>query len=622
MTSRRILGELCLFVCVLAIFAGETTALAQVRIKERVEILPAPMSPDNRTLTEPTGAEMITSAGGVLKVKVNYLTSLNSPIPTDAHISIHVHDTTYTIPVSEYAGETAENAGAASDYCNLIFWLPVTEYVRSFREGMDSLYQLSGIEAGDTIVFTYDGGVVAGGVAEMDTDSTWDVYLSQRDDCLHSIAFPHGAFDRVWCWLTATISSVDGSVDHFAVRIVPDTLSEKDTVAFTETARLFVDARGSGDEDIELDGSTLLSFSMESNDQYGTFIGVTGDTVKASPVNLQNVTYQDAHDGKVKFAALWRNPDSMVMCKIRVALQTDPAKQGERDAVVLEKTLKIMMERPYEVQPVISPATVTNPRAENRKQFAVQMTRGNKPVQNHPFKLTTNYVDGSGGHDHLEPRRAQGRANYGHLSLTRTGARYDLPYDGEIQSNAREDLEYIASLFGDTMRVCLQSRRNALLVDTVSVVEMVPGLLNFGTAGQSCIFAQSATGEARHHDNNWCTAQMAASLQQAITDFYDWSVSEEGGAAPILLSLNDMSLPLGGRFDIDGLWDRQANQHYYHRRGTSVDINNVPALKTRDPVSNEIVLSRVGRRLDRIMSRHGGVLYPEPQIHYDFNGRR
>jgi hypothetical protein len=238
MTSHRIHGELCLFMCVLAIFAGETTAVAQVRIKERVEIFPAPMTPDNRTLAEPAGAEMIASTGGVLKVKVNYLTSLNSPIPSDAHISIHVHDTTYTIPVSEYAGETAENAGAASDYCNLIFWLPVTEYVRSFREGMDSLYQLSGIEAGDTMVFTYDGGVVAGGVMEMDTDSTWDVYLSLRDDCLHSIAFPHGAFDRVWCWLTLEVEPEEhtimlGETKYYQAREDP---SNSDRLILQESA--------------------------------------------------------------------------------------------------------------------------------------------------------------------------------------------------------------------------------------------------------------------------------------------------------------------------------------------------------------------------------------------------
>jgi hypothetical protein len=579
MTSRRILGELCLYICVLAIFVGETTALAQVRIKERLEIVPVPMVSDNRTLAEPAGAEMIASTGGVLKVKVNYFTSLNSPIPPDAHITIRIHGTTYTFPVSQYAGEIEQYTGAADDYCNLIFSLPVTEYVRSFREGMDSLYQLSGIETGDTMVFTYDGGgIVAGGVGEMDTDSTWDVYLSLRDDCLHSIAFPHGAFDRVWCWLTVGISSVDESLDHFAVRIAPDTLSEKDTVAFTETARVFVDAKGSRDEDIELDGSTLLSFSLESNDQYGTFIGVTGDTMRASPVHLQNISYQDAHAGKARFASLWRNPDSMVTCRIRVVLQTDPTKRGERDAVVLEKTLKIVMMTPHEVRPVISPATVANPTAENRKRFDVQMTRGGKPAGKHHFKLTSDYVDRSGAHDHemtRNTRRPQSLQNYGCFQNGGMGTLLN-PLNGQTGTNGSLEVVYTASIWGDSMRIGLQSMENSLLRDSLTVLETVGGLVQlpensaYRQIGGTCNhFGPNATAQhcSATNNNHWGTqGTMTAVL--AIARTYNAAFPNDE-----ILSINDMSLPQGGRFDLSASWSGNTH-HQYHRFGRDADVRS------------------------------------------------
>jgi hypothetical protein len=79
----------------------------------------------------------------------------------------------------------------------------------------------------------------------------------------------------------------------------------------------------------------------------------------------------------------------------------------------------------------------------------------------------------------------------------------------------------------------------------------------------------------RHQDNNWCTSEFSDSLQLAIEKFYNWTLSDENGGLAVPVSLNDMSLLLGGRYDISGLWDqRNSEQHRYHRLGTSVDVNH------------------------------------------------
>jgi hypothetical protein len=218
---------------------------------------------------------------------------------------------------------------------------------------------------------------------------------------------------------------------------------------------------------------------LATNEEYGTFINANGDTLKTTPVQLTDVLYSDAQAGRLKFAATKKNPDSLIICKIHVEKQSDPTKLGERDAIVVEQTLKIVMGTPYEVVPVIPPTTVNVSRNENRKQFSVQMTRAGKPVANHLFTLTTDYIDNSGGHAHITPRRTRNKENYGHSILTRTTAHLDFPYEGQTQTDGKEGFDYVASLFGDTMKICLQSKKRSLLCDSLKIVEKVPGLIDF-----------------------------------------------------------------------------------------------------------------------------------------------
>jgi hypothetical protein len=407
-----------------------------------------------------------------------------------------------------------------------------------------------------------------------------------------------------WCPISQVV--VKGSpLDHFAIRL------EQDTIAFTEATRFFVQAKDVNDQDIELDPNTLLNLLVVTNEEYGTFIDKQGDTLKTGPVKLKDIPYGDAKDGLIRFAAVKKNPISLEVCRMRTELQSDATKKGEKDVTVLEQTLKIVMTAPYEVQPVIPPTIVDEPSTENRKEFTIRLTRGGKPVANDPFRLTTDYIDRSGGHDHVDPRRTENRENYGHFILRRTQGQQNRPYDGQTQANGREEFDYVASIFGDRMLLRVDSRRNPLLWDTLSVAEKVPDLqllgdgANYVKVGGTCehhgpsdrLPANSAC--QRPDQNHWATA----ATNQAIANISE-AYRREFPSLPTL-AINDMSLPLGGRFDINGRWVGNT-RHEFHRRGLDVDIRSSSSTM---PGDRYVDVNRSGAfdpGIDRLAVDHNG----------------
>jgi hypothetical protein len=432
-----------------------------------------------------------------------------------------------------------------------------------------------------------------------------------------------------------TIEVVKDSLDHFKVTIVPDTAATEDTVAFTEGAKLVIQAQNKDSINIEYDGNTLLKLSLATNEEYGTFINANGDTLKTTPVQLTDVLYSDAKAGRIKFAAVKKNPDSLVTCKIRVEKQSDPTKYGERDAVVVEQTLKIVMVAPYEVVPrnLRGLRNPPNPTDENKKRFTVQLTRNKVGVANHPFLLTTDYVDGTGGHDHITPRRTENRENYGYFILRRNDTVYDRPYNGQTQSDGREIFDYVSSFFGDSMKIIVKSTnpvKEKYFKDSITIVEKVGGLNNFAMVASDIWGLTGNTGttsqrecpgtEIHHSSNHYVTANTSRRLQAAIRTFAEWSGSERGGRHYLVLEINDMSLIYGGLFDICSNW---LPPHQTHRRGTGVDIDgSAIRFDGQGPVNLHTTLAPDGRtfldHLTSIMRNIGGTRANETSIHYNF----
>ncbi|MFA6468615.1 MAG: hypothetical protein WCW35_06945 [Bacteroidota bacterium] len=361
-------------------------------------------------------------------------------------------------------------------------------------------------------------------------------------------------------------------VDHFEVTM------EKDTVAFTESGAIKVQAKNAENQDIEFGADEQLKLSLTTNAEYGTFIDKHGDTLKTSPVELNHIPYGDANTGLIQFSAVKKNPNDPLLCKVQVELERDVTRKGEKEIPVVEQSLKIVMDGVREVIPrnLIGAAIAPLATEENKKYFIVKLTRNKAAVSNHSFKLTTDYIDGTGGHDHVptafarrpENTQLQKRSNYGYFILRRDRMNYDRPYNGKTQVDGRELFDYVSSIFGDRIRLkieTMQSNKKHLLWDTLSLAEKVPSLSVLTDGEDLDLIGGRPEHNANH--NHFSTQDVSTYVQRIAAEYRQQFPSES------VLKINDMSLPYGGRFDIFGQWNGNTD-HKYHRRGTDVDIRS------------------------------------------------
>ncbi len=388
-------------------------------------------------------------------------------------------------------------------------------------------------------------------------------------------------------------------LDHFEIEIQPDTISIKDTIAFTETGTLIVHAKDWEGNDVALNPDTLLTLCVETNIDYCTLIDDNGDTLMTDPYEITDIRYQDANEGKFKIAAVNMNPETLELCSLKVYLQEDTTKLGEKEAVVLRQSLKIDMTEPFTVQPTyIGRNNIRIIAAEDsRKIFNIVTQRGSKPVDDHPFKLTTMYVEGTGGHDHTNAR-PDTNANFGYFTRPGSNEQVRPLFDRTDEEGRFDSLFYNASVFGDSMRICLESTRNKLLTDTVTIAEEVPDLVQLPTSNSYIKIGGTA---AHHGPPGYTTDNDHWGSQELVANIIDIATIFNNDYPQLRLRINDMSLPFGGGFDIGGDWyedvniahcGEHGNGHCTHRMGNNADIS----FDVLNQSNERISLSAVQRR--------------------------
>ena len=187
----------------------------------------------------------------------------------------------------------------------------------------------------------------------------------------------------------------------------------------------------------------------------------------------------------------------------------------------------------------------------------------------------------SGGHDHNDPP----------LPLTQQGTFYGQGQSGnplilktDMSGRAVVD-SLVASQIAGTYIVTASLAAASAIRDTVNLVVAVPGLellpegQNYVKVGGTCEHhgpsdksLADVPANCRTPDNNhWIQAEAADSLQRAAGAFRsaEWNRGRE------VMRMNDISLPFGGLFDIDGNW---RSPHGSHRTGKDVDIENAGKL--------------------------------------------
>ncbi len=230
------------------------------------------------------------------------------------------------------------------------------------------------------------------------------------------------------------------------------------------------------------------------------------------------------------------------------------------EVVVGRPVLTIELQFP-EVMPYY-PARI--PVAQSRTNVIVRATRpgSNLPVRNYPIRVFARRVEYSGGHDH--PNNAQG-GPFGEFTQR----------EGFTNEDGIFTTTYTASAFGGEERI-FACANVASPSDTVSsdLIVRVPGLFLFPTGGHwlkvggTCLHYgppkpwNPNPPECQQPDNNHWINQNAYENLVAVAEGYYFYTGH-------ILCINDISLPYGGLFDIDGNW---APPHRTHRLGEDIDI--------------------------------------------------
>jgi hypothetical protein len=187
-------------------------------------------------------------------------------------------------------------------------------------------------------------------------------------------------------------------------------------------------------------------------------------------------------------------------------------------------------------------------------------------------------------------------------------------------------VEYEASEVGGEEEIIVSSSR-AQANAKVKIAVRVGGLKNLANISSNFWRLTGNKGRTnynkcpgtliQHLENHYGTDFLVDSLQVAVFDFFRWSKTPEGGGEYLVLGINDMSLAMGGLFDICGNWQPG---HTFHRVGASVDIDRTAVL-FEEPTRTVTLSTYQIDQLTRFMERRGGSRYPEPSIHYGFGGK-
>ena len=199
---------------------------------------------------------------------------------------------------------------------------------------------------------------------------------------------------------------------------------------------------------------------------------------------------------------------------------------------------------PSEIQPYYENHI---PLQESRANVIVEVrTRKGTPVGNFSVRLLAKRELYSGGHDH---GTLEDPGPVGVFGAT----------TGKTDENGRFTTTYTASAFGGVDSIfAFENIEHPKDTAKFALTVRVPGLIEL--SGESYYVLTGAT--ALHPHNHFGTQNTINSIKSVARTYYDSTTHR--------LKINDISLPYGGLYDINGDWRRP---HDTHRLGTNVDVS-------------------------------------------------
>jgi len=228
--------------------------------------------------------------------------------------------------------------------------------------------------------------------------------------------------------------------------------------------------------------------------------------------------------------------------------------------------INLTLQGPKEIWPFLPPTTKKESRGADLPGYHaftslnILVTKEAKPLPNTDIKITIERIEGTGGHNHVNPLNIIDCGN-----LDGHGNPYSIKTDknGQIVIN-----KLLSSQVSGIYKIKAVLVSNDKISDTTSIIVKVPGLIDFRKIIGNNFWVLPNNPAPGHTSNHWCTEDMSYLLSSAIIDFHAWNVdySKSLSKVPIILSLNDMSLIWGGAYEYNADWNLQ-NHHAFHRVG-------------------------------------------------------
>lgn len=253
------------------------------------------------------------------------------------------------------------------------------------------------------------------------------------------------------------------------------------------------------------------------------------------------------------------------------------------------------------------------PRDSSRTEVIVKVTTpSGRPVSDYSVILTAVREQYSGGHDH--PNKPDGGPV----------GKFD-ESEGETDENGEFRTYYTASEFGG-VEVIIATGEDPGVIDDAELRVKVPGLTLLPEASN---YYKKVGGTPYHHGppnweedhNHYGTSDLIDAIYAIALNYVD-----RGGE---IIWINDMSLPWGGLFDINGDWEPP---HDSHRIGENVDLAGRCVRKPpnkpeeRGRMCKEKIFYNVIRYVARGLNLYirGGYEYKNgiPQHHYHYTIKR
>jgi hypothetical protein len=191
------------------------------------------------------------------------------------------------------------------------------------------------------------------------------------------------------------------------------------------------------------------------------------------------------------------------------------------------------------------------PQYGNRTEVIVRVkTPSGRPISGWPIFLEARGVPGSGGHDHCENRPA------GDFQQN----------NGQTDENGEFRTFYFASEFGGIERIIASGGE---IRDSANLTVRVPDLYLLPESEYYVKYGSPYYAQFHHTPPAYSDDHTHWGKEELINAIYTiaWNYVLRGGE---IIYINDMSLPYGGLFDIQGNW---RPPHKTHRTGRNADVS-------------------------------------------------